>query len=67
VVGMGLRHECTAREALAVRGVRSAGCIGLILYHLTHLGLHGDSLALGFEELFLLLQVVVFNARSLQL
>jgi hypothetical protein len=36
----------------------------LILYHLAHLGLHGDSLALGFEDLFLLLEVVVFDAQS---
>jgi hypothetical protein len=31
VVGMGLRLECIAGEALAVRGVRVAGCIGLRL------------------------------------
>jgi hypothetical protein len=39
----------------------------LILYHLTHFGLHGDSLALGFEDFFLLLEVVVFDAQSSQL
>jgi hypothetical protein len=33
-----------------------------VLYHLTHLGLHGESLTLGFEDFFLLLQVVVFDA-----
>jgi hypothetical protein len=31
MVGMGLRLECTTKEALAVRGVRAAGCIGLRL------------------------------------
>jgi hypothetical protein len=36
----------------------------LIVYHLAHLGLHGDSLALGFEDFFLLLEVVVFDAQS---
>jgi hypothetical protein len=36
----------------------------LVLYHLTHFGLHGDSLALGFEDFFLLLEVVVFDAQS---
>jgi hypothetical protein len=39
----------------------------LILYHLPHLCLHDDSLALGFEGFFLLLEVVVFDAQSLQL
>jgi hypothetical protein len=34
----------------------------LLLYHLTHLGLHGDSLALGLEDFFLLLEVVVLDA-----
>jgi hypothetical protein len=34
----------------------------LILYLLTHLGVHGDTLALGFEDLFLLLEVVVLDA-----
>jgi hypothetical protein len=36
----------------------------LVLYHLAHLGLHGDSLTLGFEDFFLLLEVVVFDAQS---
>jgi hypothetical protein len=39
----------------------------LILYHLTHIGLHGDLLALGFEDFFLLLEVVVFDVQSSQL
>jgi hypothetical protein len=37
------------------------------LYHLTNLGLLGDLLALGFEDFFLLLEVVVFDAQSSQL
>jgi hypothetical protein len=36
----------------------------LVFYHLTHFGLHGDSLPLGFEDFFLLLEVVVFDAQS---
>jgi hypothetical protein len=34
----------------------------LISYHLAHLGLHGDTLALGLEDVFLLLEVVVLEA-----
>jgi hypothetical protein len=31
VIGMGLRPVCVDGEALAMRGVRAAGCIGLRL------------------------------------
>jgi hypothetical protein len=34
---------------------------------MSHFGLHGDSLALGFKYLFFLLQVVVFDAQGSQL
>ena len=34
----------------------------LIQYHLSHFGLHGDALALGFKYLFFLLKVVVLDA-----
>jgi hypothetical protein len=39
----------------------------LVLYHLSHLGLHGDTLALGFEDLFLLLEVTILDAQGSQL
>jgi hypothetical protein len=39
----------------------------LVLYHLAHLGLRGDALALGLEDVFLLLEVVVLDAQSPQL
>jgi hypothetical protein len=32
------------------------------LYHLAHLDLHGDTLALGLKDFFLLLEVVVLDA-----
>jgi hypothetical protein len=38
-----------------------------IAYHLAHLGLHRDALALGLEDLFLLLEVAVFDAQGPQL
>jgi hypothetical protein len=34
----------------------------LVAYHLAHLGLRRDVLALGLEDLFLLLEVAVFDA-----
>jgi hypothetical protein len=36
----------------------------LVPYHLAHLGLHGDTLALGLEVFFLLLEVVVLKAQG---
>jgi hypothetical protein len=43
------------------------GSLFLVLYHLTHLGLRGDTLALGLEHVFLLLEVVVLDAQGSQL
>jgi hypothetical protein len=37
----------------------------LISYHLAHLGLCRDALALGLEDFLLLLKVVVFEAQGL--
>ena len=39
----------------------------LVTYHLAHLGLGGDTLALGLEDVFLLLEVVVLDAQGPQL
>jgi hypothetical protein len=39
----------------------------LVVYHLAHLGLRRDTLALGFEDLFLLLEVAVLDAQGPQL
>jgi hypothetical protein len=39
----------------------------LVSYHLAHLGLRGDTLALGLKDLFLLLEVVVLDAQGPQL
>jgi hypothetical protein len=39
-----------------------SGFLLLILYHLAHLGLHGDTSALGFEDIFLFLEVAVLDA-----
>jgi hypothetical protein len=36
----------------------------LIPYHLSHLGLGGDTLVLGLEDVFLLLEVVVLDAQG---
>jgi hypothetical protein len=36
----------------------------LVAYHLAHLGLHRDTLALGLEDLFLLLEVAVLDAQG---
>jgi hypothetical protein len=34
----------------------------LVSYHLAHLGLRGDTLVLGLEDFFLLLEVAVLDA-----
>ena len=39
----------------------------LVAYHLVHLGLRGDTWALGLEDVFLLLEVVVLDAQGSQL
>jgi hypothetical protein len=39
----------------------------LVLYHLAHLGLRRDTLALGLEDFFLLLEVAVLDAQGPQL
>jgi hypothetical protein len=39
----------------------------LVPYHLAHLGLRGDMLVLGLEDVFLLLEVVVLDAQGPQL
>jgi hypothetical protein len=39
----------------------------LVPYHLAHLGLGGDTLALGLEDIFLLLEVVVLDVQGPQL
>jgi hypothetical protein len=39
----------------------------LVSYHLAHLGLHRDMLALGLEDLFLLLEVMILDAQGPQL
>jgi hypothetical protein len=36
----------------------------LVSYHLAHLGLCGDTLALGLEDFFLLLKVTVLDAQG---
>ena len=36
----------------------------LVLYHLAHLGLHGNTLVLGLEHFFLLLEVAVLDAEG---
>jgi hypothetical protein len=40
------------------------GSLFLVSYHLAHLGLHGDKLALGLEDVFLFLEVAVFDAQG---
>jgi hypothetical protein len=40
------------------------GFLLLVLYHLTHLGLRGDTSAHGFEDIFLFLEVVVLDAQG---
>jgi hypothetical protein len=39
----------------------------LVAYHLAHLGLRRDTLALGLDDLFLLLEVAVLDAQGPQL
>ena len=39
----------------------------LVSYHLAHLGLRRDTLALGLEDFFLLLEVAVLDAEGPQL
>jgi hypothetical protein len=39
----------------------------LVLYHLAHIGLRRDTLALGLEDFFLLLEVAVLDAQGPQL
>jgi hypothetical protein len=39
----------------------------LVVYHLAHFGLHRDTLALGLEDLLLLLEVAVLDAQGPQL
>jgi hypothetical protein len=39
-----------------------SGFLLLVSYHLAHLGLRGDMLALGLEDVFLLLEVAVLDA-----
>jgi hypothetical protein len=36
----------------------------LVSYNLAHLGLHGDTLVLGLEDVFLFLEVVVLDAQG---
>jgi hypothetical protein len=43
------------------------GPLLLVTYHLVHLGLRGDTLAIGLEDLFLLLEVAVLDAQGPQL
>jgi hypothetical protein len=38
------------------------GSLLLVLYHLAHLGLRGDTLALGLEDVFMFLEVAVLDA-----
>jgi hypothetical protein len=38
-----------------------------VSYHLAHFGLCGDTLALGLEDVFLFLEVMVFDAQGPQL
>jgi hypothetical protein len=40
------------------------GFLLLVSYHLAHLGLRGDTLALGLEDVFLLLEVAVLDAQG---
>jgi hypothetical protein len=40
------------------------GSLFLVSYHLAHLGLHGDTLALGLEDVFLFLEVAVLDAQG---
>jgi hypothetical protein len=41
-----------------------SGSLFLVSYHLAHLGLRGDALALGLEDVFLFLEVAVLDAQG---
>jgi hypothetical protein len=41
-----------------------SGSLLLVSYHLAHLGLRGDTLALGLEDVFLFLEVVVLDTQG---
>ena len=43
------------------------GPLLLVSYHLAHLGLRRDTLALGLEDFFLLLEVAILDAQGPQL
>jgi hypothetical protein len=40
------------------------GSLLLVSYHLAHLGLRGDVLALGLEDVFLFLEIVVLDTQG---
>jgi hypothetical protein len=40
------------------------GSLLFVSYHLAHLGLRGDTLALGLEDVFLFLEVAVLDAQG---
>jgi hypothetical protein len=40
------------------------GSLLLVSYHLAHLGLCGDTVALGLEDVFLFLEVAVLDAQG---
>jgi hypothetical protein len=44
--------------------LKFSGSLLLVSYHLAHLGLHGDTLALGLKDVFLLLEVAVLGAQG---
>jgi hypothetical protein len=44
--------------------LKFSGSLLLVSYHLAHLGLRGDMLALGLEDVFLLLEVAVLDAQG---
>jgi hypothetical protein len=50
-------HECNLL-------LEFPGFLLLVSYHLAHFGLRGDTLALGLEDVFLLLEVVVLDAQG---
>jgi hypothetical protein len=44
--------------------LKFSGSLLLVSYHLAHLGLRGDMLALGLEDVFLLLEVAVLDEQG---
>jgi hypothetical protein len=44
--------------------LKCSGSLLLVSYHLAHLGLRGDMLALGLKDVFLLLEVAVLDAQG---